>query len=180
MQFYPHKVSSTLVGSAVSSSVAATGSFVANFASIPVATASVALNIVGAAGTPGTSVSITGPKGATGVRGVTGFRGTSVFLLSSSWSGSSCAGSSVPCYGYLFGTSYFNGNQWVCDFGSTFTIYSTDPGPDLTFEVSPLYNDSICTDAIENNANVGAFNSYVWSTDANGTGSFAANCDISL
>lgn len=104
MQFYPHKISTQLVASAVSASVATTGSFINNFAAIPVNrvnTASVALNITGSVGINGTGVVATGPQGPTGDRGDSGYRGDSIFLLSSAWSGSACGsgGTPVTCYG---------------------------------------------------------------------------------
>lgn len=112
MQFYPHKISSQLVASAVSASIAASGSFINNFAAIPittVSTASLALNITGSAGANGTGVVATGPQGPTGTRGERGYRGDSIFLLSSAWSGSACGGPPAECYG-------------------PFTLYSIGPG----------------------------------------------------
>lgn len=98
MQFYPHNVSSTTIGSAISASTATSASFINNFAGIAIYTASIALNITGSAGASGTSVALIGPTGSQGARGVTGFRGNSIFLLSSSWSGSAC-GNADPCNG---------------------------------------------------------------------------------
>lgn len=126
MQFYPHRVPLTSVGSAVSSSITATSSFIANFASIPVTTASLALNISGSTGTNGTNTNFPGPKGERGPRGVTGFRGDSVFLLSGSWhSGASC-GTPAPCYAYSFAAvNQQQELQTFCDYGTLATYYST-------------------------------------------------------
>ena len=99
MQFYPHNVPPTTIGLAISASTATSASFINNFAGIAINTASLALNITGSAGTPGTSVAVIGPTGSQGVRGVTGFRGNSIFLLSSSWSGSACGSVGDPCLG---------------------------------------------------------------------------------
>lgn len=126
MQFYPHQVPLTSVGSAISSSIAMSSSFIANFASIPVATASLALNISGAAGTNGTNINFPGPKGATGPRGVRGFRGDSVFLLSGSWQNPSVVcGAPITCYEYSFAYAPGNTSPTACDFGTLATYYST-------------------------------------------------------
>jgi hypothetical protein len=98
MQFYPHKTSVNTIPTAVSASIAFTGSFIDNFSAIQVnrvLTASIALNITGSRGTDGTSVNIIGPTGPVGARGATGFRGGNIFLLSSSWSGSACGGGAI-------------------------------------------------------------------------------------
>lgn len=98
MQFYPHKTSINTISTAVSASIALTGSFINNFSAIEVnrvLTASIALNITGSRGTDGTSVNSIGPTGPVGARGATGFRGGNIFLLSSAWSGSACGGGAI-------------------------------------------------------------------------------------
>lgn len=145
MQFYPHRVPLTTVSSAVSASIAATSSFIANFASIPVATASLALNISGSAGTNGTDINFPGPKGQTGPRGVTGFRGNSVFLLSGSWQNTPC-GAPVVCYEYSFAYAPGDTSPTSCNFGSLTTYYSTDST--LVDDSSPMYSNNTCTSAL--------------------------------
>lgn len=183
MQFYPHRISSNVVGFAISASIAQSGSLIANFSAIPVntiSTASVALNITGSAGANGTGGSVTGPTGPTGIRGVTGPRGHSVFLLSASWSGSACGGAPVNCYEYQFATVYnIDEMTWTCDFGNPLNIYSTD-SPSLTLDVSPLYSNNTCTEPIINSAYVGGYANNVWGTDSYGTGSFVFFCSNSI
>jgi hypothetical protein len=170
MQFYPHNISTALVGSSVSASLALSGSFINNFEAIPintVATASLALNITGSRGADGTGAVVVGPKGATGTRGVTGFRGDSVFLLSGSWhSGAPCTAPPVNCYAFDFGASYSVGGVRYCDFGSVLTYYSTDST--LSAGSSPIYFNSICTTLAANQTTLGAYVSTAYSTDGSG------------
>lgn len=112
MEFYPHNIPASVISFAVSASSAASASFINNFASITINTASLALNITGSPGTNGTNIlTAPGPKGDTGDRGVTGPRGDNIFLLSSAWSGSACGGTPATCYG-------------------GFTLYNIGPGFD--------------------------------------------------
>jgi hypothetical protein len=93
MQFYPHNIPLTSTENSVSASKALTSSFINNIAAFGatlINTASVALNITGSPGTNGINYVSIGPTGPAGIRGVTGFRGNSIYLLSSSWSGSNC------------------------------------------------------------------------------------------
>lgn len=143
MQFYPHQVPLTSVGSATSSSIAMSSSFIANFASIPVYTASLALNISGAAGTNGTNINFAGPKGATGPRGVTGFRGDSVFLLSGSWQNPSVTcNPAVTCYEYSFAYAPGNTSPTDCNFGIITKYYSTS---DTLSGGETMYSNPTCT-----------------------------------
>lgn len=101
MEFYPHNIPNIYVGSAVSASIAVTGSLINNFAAIAidtVNTASLTLNITGSQGTAGTNIPVYGPTGAAGLRGATGFRGDNIFLLSGSWNTDPCS-APVVCYG---------------------------------------------------------------------------------
>lgn len=169
MQFYPHNISTTLVGNATSASFAISASFINN--SLPsapntVSTASLALNISGSRGTDGTSVSVLGPQGAIGDRGVTGFRGDSIFLLSSAWSGSACASPPVNCYAFSFGDSYAVGGVRYCDFTNPTTYYSTDVI--LSAGSSPMYYNSICTNLASNANPLGAYGSTAYSTNGSG------------
>ena len=175
MQFYPHNVSSTTIGSAVSASTATSASFINNFAGIAINTASIALNITGSAGASGTSVAVIGPTGSQGVRGVTGFRGNSIFLLSSSWSGSACGSVGDPCNGpitlYAIGPGF---DECRTDQGSG-TYYTTSS---LTLLQSSnvgdangviLYTNSSCTSVAANNAiNNGLYGPVIFYTDGAG------------
>ena len=158
MQFYPHNVPPTTIGLAISASTATSASFINNFAGISINTASLALNITGSAGTPGTSVAVIGPTGSQGVRGVTGFRGNSIFLLSSSWSGSACGSVGDPCLGpitlYAIGPGF---DECRTDQGSG--IYYTTSSLDLlnSNQVGDadgviLYTNSACSSVAVSNA----------------------------
>ena len=171
MQFYPHNISTTLIGNAVSASLSLSGSFINNFSAIPVNTvntASLALNITGSRGTDGTGAVVQGPQGATGTRGVTGFRGDSIFLLSSAWSGSACAAPPANCYPHIFYPTYTLGGVRFCDFGNLVTYYSTDSA--LSAGSSPMYYNSICTNLASNANPLGAYapTSTAYSTNASG------------
>lgn len=145
MQFYPHNIPITIIGSAVSASLSLTGSFINNFAAIPintVNTASLALNITGTPGTNGSNFTVTGPKGATGPRGDTGYRGNSVFLLSAAWSGSACGGGGGTCNPFTLynigpGFDECNTNQ-----GSA-TYYSTSSAAIINSNIVGTANDAI-------------------------------------
>jgi hypothetical protein len=174
MQFYPHNISTALIGNAVSASTAATGSFINNFSAIPintVNTASLALNITGSRGADGTSVAVVGPKGATGTRGVTGFRGNSILLLSSEWhSGPPCDPVPVDCYSHVFYPTFVLGNERFCAFeepGQTY--YSTDLT--LIDGSSKIYYNDICTTLASNSNPLGAYGptAFAYSTDGAGT-----------
>jgi hypothetical protein len=166
MQFYPNNISANELGFAVSSSIAKTGSFIANFAAISVTivnTASLTLNITGSAGVSGTGTSLTGPKGPQGARGVTGPRGDSVYLISSSWHDATKVGAScstpVPtnCWEVKLYAAYEAFGQYTCDFGvNAFnpTTYYTTTGAtqayvDANFGADfPLYTNNTCTDTL--------------------------------
>ena len=158
MQFYPHNVPPTTIGLAVSASMATSASFINNFAGIAINTASLALNITGSAGTPGTSVAVLGPTGSQGARGVTGFRGDSIFLLSSSWSGSACGSVGDPCLGpitlYALGPGF---DECRTDQGSV-TYYTTSSLSILNSNMVGdadgviLYTNSVCSSVAVSNA----------------------------
>lgn len=86
MTFFPHKVSPTNIGQAVSASKASSSLFISNFANLNINTASLGLNISGSPGSPGTNFTRTGTKGPDGFQGEKGFRGDNAYLLSASWS----------------------------------------------------------------------------------------------
>jgi hypothetical protein len=183
MQFYPHNISTTLVGNAVSASLSLSGSFINNFAAITVNrvnTASLALNITGSRGADGTGAAVPGPKGATGTRGVTGFRGDNILLLSSAWSGSACAAPPVNCYAFDFGNTYSLGGVRSCDFGNIVTYYSTDST--LSAGSSPMYYNDICTNLASNANPLGAYGptSTAYSTNASGILQAIEACDESF
>jgi hypothetical protein len=166
MQFYPHNIPLTTIGSAVSSSLAKSGSYIANFAAVPVTTvntASLALNIVGTAGVNGTGVVVPGPKGATGIRGVTGPRGNNVYLLSSSWHDESKVGATCPpapstCWQVDLYSAYIVFGQGTCDYSTNppynpVTYYTTSGSSQLEVDQNfgagfPLYANSTCTDTL--------------------------------
>lgn len=172
MQFYPHNISTTIIGNAVSASLSLSGSLINNFAAIAinmVSTASVALNITGSRGANGTGAVVPGPQGATGTRGVTGFRGDNILLLSSAWSGSACPTPPVDCYSHTFYPTYRIGGERFCDFGdSGIPYYSTDFN--LSAGSSPIYYNNICTNLATNANPLGAYGptATAYSTDGSG------------
>lgn len=175
MQFYPHNISLDLIGASVSSSIARTGSFIANFAAIAVNrvdTASVALNITGAAGTNGTGFAVFGPTGSKGATGVTGPRGLSVFLLSGSWNTGVCTGG-TSCYGYSFATTTVSPPGWTCDNNSLTTIYSTS---NVMGEGVPIFYDSGCISMITDYIAFGGYAGSVWTADTNGQAQIEELC----
>lgn len=178
MEFYPHNTDVTLIGTAVSSSQALTGSFINNSSVISatvVNLAGLALNISGARGTDGTSYTSYGPTGSQGDRGVTGFRGNNIFLLSSAWSGSACGSPGATCNGpitlYAIGPGF---DECRTDQGSG-TYYTTSS---LTLLQSNtvgdangviLYTNSSCTSVAANNAiNNGPYGPVIFYTDGAG------------
>lgn len=182
MQFYPHNISLTTVAQAVSASRALSGSFINNFAAIPVttvATASVALNITGSRGADGTGIVVVGPTGSRGPSGVRGFSGKSIFLLSSSWHNfgtQPCATPPAQCDPITFGSVSRNGAEYICDFGSTITYYVT-----ASFTASAanvLYYDNICTTKATSLTPAGAYDSIVYNTDANGSTAVSTTCGV--
>lgn len=178
MRFYPHNISSNIVGQATSASLAQLTTYLNNFTDISVAvnTASLALNISGSAGTAGTDYTKTGDTGPVGDRGVTGPRGKSIYLLSGSWNTGSCT--PVSCYEYSFGDSYVVGGTRYCDFGTPTSYYSTDSV--LSAGSSPMYYNSICTSLAINVSNLGAYVSTAYSTNGSGILQTVDTCDESL
>lgn len=163
MQFYPHNINVTTIGFAVSASIANSGSFINNFAAIPIntiATASFALNITGSSGLNGTGAVVQGPTGPTGDRGVTGFRGKSVFLLSSSWSGSACGGAPPDCYPVEFASVSEVGGLYNCNFGELTTYYTTTALP-LIDNTSLMFYNPTCTSPMNDVSPIGANGSTV-------------------
>ncbi len=158
MQFYPHNISISEVGTAVSASLTATGSLINNFAALTIKvinTASLALNITGSRGADGTNVAVSGPKGATGDQGLQGYRGNNIYLLSSGWNDSVCGGPPVTCYG-------------------PFTLYKIGPGIDAcnTDQGSQtLYSDADST--IINSNIVGDADGYILYTNNTCTTTYA-------
>lgn len=168
MEFYPNNIPVSTLASAVSASFALTSSLINNFAAISVTivnTASVGLNLRGAAGANGTSAGpVPGPKGPRGDRGVAGPRGNSVYLLSSSWHdagnpGASC-GTPAPtnCWTVDLYVAYEVFGEYTCDFSANPpynpTRYYTTSGSsqelvDANFGIGfPLYVNNTCTDTL--------------------------------
>jgi hypothetical protein len=79
MKYFPNYL--TTLPFSVSASIASQSLFLNNFASTPVDTASLALNITGSRGASGTSVTVIGDKGPRGFTGFTGPAGTGIYLL---------------------------------------------------------------------------------------------------
>lgn len=164
MQFYPHKTSVNKAATAVSASIALTGSLINNFSAIAinrVLTASVALNITGSRGTDGTSVAVIGPTGPIGPRGETGYRGGNIFLLSSSWTSSlSTCGGVTSCFGsYILrpagpGTecNVTRGRLYNTNYGNLISITDTSANGSI------LFTDTGCSTVA---ANVGVHNGSV-------------------
>lgn len=168
MEFYPNNISVSTLASAVSASFALTSSLINNFAAISVTivdTASVGLNLRGAAGANGTNAGpVPGPKGPRGDRGVTGPRGNSVYLLSSSWhdAGNPGASCNTPpptnCWTVDLYVAYKVFGEYTCDFSTTPgfnpTRYYTTSGSsqelvDANFGIGfPLYTNNTCTDTL--------------------------------
>lgn len=168
MEFYPNNIPVSTLASAVSASFSLTSSLIDNFAAISVTivdTASIGLNLRGAAGANGTSAGpVPGPKGPQGNRGVTGPRGNSVYLLSSSWHDATKDGAlcSTPaatnCWYVDLYIAYEVFGQYTCDFSSNPpynpTRYYTTQGESQAFvntnfdENFPLYANNTCTDSV--------------------------------
>lgn len=160
MEFYPHNVDVTIIGTAVSSSQTSTGSFINNSSVISAAVvdfAGLALNISGSRGTDGTNYTSYGPTGSQGDRGVTGFRGDSIYLLSSAWSGSACGGApSATCNSVLLynagpGFDECNTNQGSATYYTTSSV-STIINSNIvgTADGAILYTEGTCTDVAQN------------------------------
>lgn len=180
MQFYPFNYPLTSVGSAVSSSLTVSASFIANFSSIPVTTASIALNVTGAAGTNGTGSTVTGPSGSVGLTGATGFRGNSVFLLSGSWHASGSGWCSGPvCYSFEIFTAELGGEppEYACG-ALPLTVYSTSAS--IVLDDTTFYSDSLCTTLVGAGALGTADNIDVIITDSNGVFINSANCGVGV
>lgn len=158
MQFYPHNIPVSTIGSAVTASLSITGSLINNFAAIPintVNTASLALNISGSSGANGSNFTVTGPKGPTGDRGETGYRGDSIFLLSASWSGSACGGGGGTCNAFTLYNIGPGFDECRTDQGSA-TYYSTSSAAIINSNIvgtandAILYTNSTCTTVAAN------------------------------
>lgn len=162
MKFYPHNLSSNIVGRAITASLAELTTYLNNFTAISVTirTASLALNIFGSTGTAGTNYTKIGETGPTGDTGPTGYRGKSIYLLSGSWNTGACTPTS--CYPTVFGTADGSNN---CNFGFTSTFYSND----VTALVgsSVMYYNSTCT-LLATNVSQLAYNGQVVYTDVSG------------
>lgn len=198
MQFYPHNIPTTTIGTAVSASFSKSGSYIANFATALIDTASLGLNITGSTGTTGTSATVVGPKGATGTRGLTGPRGNSVYLLSSSWHDESKPGAACPsgpenCWSVELYTAYQVFGQYYCDFtpttGNPVTYYTTTGESqayvNLNFGADfPLYVNNTCTDSVADAiggytsfpAVIGAKNDIAYTVDSLSTSSVGGTC----
>lgn len=174
MKFYPHNIPLNVIGNAVSSSIALSGSYIGNIgasASQRILSASIALNITGSPGANGTNAdTITGPIGQTGLKGVTGPRGLNIWLLSSSWDNGGCTGG-VNCYRIQM----FKATTTECTEVSGSPVYTTY-GEFLLEGVSPVYSDNICTTPLISQGRIGHTGNTVYGTDAFGTASFVRSC----
>ena len=170
MEFFPHNIQlgKSTIGSAVSASLTVTASFLDNFATIRVDSASLALNISGSPGTNGTNYIKTGDVGPTGPDGVRGFRGNSVFLLSSSWSTGSCV--AIACNEITL--QRYRG---TCNSGVPSIYYSNNT--QATFgNGSSVYYDDVCTLPATNVSSIGQLGNSVYQTDGFGTASVYLTC----
>lgn len=148
MDFFPHRIPPTIVGSAVSASAATSASFINNFAATAIDTAQLALNFVGSPGTAGTSFTKTGRSGATGEQGDRGYRGKNVYLLASGWGTGS---KSVSYQTDGLATTTYNGSQYICDYGQSPNFYYTNGDTVLGIQAGYiLYYDSACTIPVPN------------------------------
>jgi hypothetical protein len=159
MEFYPHNIDVTIIGNAVSSSQALTGSFINNSSVISatvVDLAGLALNISGSRGTDGANYTSFGPEGSQGDRGVTGFRGDSIFLLSSAWSGSACGSPGAVCneIGILYnagpGFDECNVTQGSATYYTTSSVGIITNNTVGVADGAILYTDSVCTQVAGN------------------------------
>lgn len=177
MRFYPHNISSNIVGQATTASLAQLTTYLNNFIdiSVTVNTASLALNISGSTGAAGSDYTTVGATGPTGDRGVTGPRGNSIYLLSGSWNTGSCT--PTACYPFSFGDTYSVAGTRYCDFATPTTYYSTDAT--LSAGSSTIYYNSTCT-ILANNITVGAIDATAYSTNGSGILQVLDTCDQSL
>lgn len=187
MQFYPHNVPVTSIATAVSASLAQSGSLINNFSAIGVTlvnTASIALNITGSRGTDGTSIAVIGPTGPIGPRGDTGYRGGNIFLLSGSWNTNACSGIPPACTGpYTLnnigpGVGECGNTQGLSTYYSSYASNLLEVGtndPADAANNSILYINNVCTSPA---ANVSVHNgSVIFYTDGAGVIS-STGCSI--
>lgn len=186
MQFYPHNVPVTSIATAVSASLARTGSLITNFSAVGVTlvnTASLALNISGSRGAAGTSIAVIGPTGSIGPRGDTGYRGGNIFLLSGSWNVGTCTPGTCtgpytlnnigPGAGEC-GNTQGSSTYWSSYAGNLLTV-GTDSTASNDADDSILYINNVCTSPA---INVSVHNgSTIFYTDGAGVIS-SAGCSI--
>lgn len=203
MEFYPNNISVNQLGFAVSSSLAKTGSLIANFSALSVNTASFALNITGSAGTNGTGAVLPGPKGPRGSTGVTGPRGDSVYLISSSWfnegltSPITCGTPPTNCWTVNLYAAYEVFGNYNCDFSSNppynpVTYYTTTGASQLDVNTNfganfSLYTNNVCTDPVTSSLSGFTFpvtlgahlengQNSVYAVDSNSSSSLVTTC----
>lgn len=168
MDYFPNRTPLTTVGQATSASLAALATYIGNFSQLSVNTASLALNISGAAGTNGSNYTKLGATGSQGAQGGVGYRGDSVYLLSASWS----VGSPQTCHeiagvGIAVATS-------TCDFSTPSTYYANASS---VVNGTIMYYDSSCTLLAANLTDLAIG---VTIFDTNGSGVAAATGDTCL
>lgn len=189
MQFYPHNLPVTSIATAVSASLARTGSLITNFSAVGVTlvnTASLALNISGSRGAAGTNIAVIGPTGPTGLRGDTGYRGGNIFLLSGSWNVGTCGGGGGGCGSGPYtlnnigpgagecGSTQGSSTYWSSYAGNLLTV-GTDSTASNDADDSILYINNVCTSPA---INVSVHNgSTIFYTDGAGVIS-SAGCSI--
>lgn len=142
MQFFPHRTTLGVIGQATTASRSAYAELINNFSTIPVDTASIALNITGSTGLAGSNFTAIGPQGPQGTQGPRGPRGDHVYLLSVAWDQAPPEEEEI-CYELTpVGTSTFNDPDYSCDFGTTVSYYSTSS---ILTDGTVLYYDSGCS-----------------------------------
>jgi hypothetical protein len=168
MQFFPHNISSTNVAQATSASLARTVSFLNNFASVRVDTASVALNFVGTPGTAGTNFTKIGETGLKGIQGERGPRGDNAYILAVGWSDPAPS----ACIEVIDDIGAYNPTTTFCNFENAATFYSTT---NSITGGSVVYYDSSCSSLVMSRTNLAVGNKS-FSTDGSGVVTLGADC----
>ncbi len=167
MQFFPHNVSSTSVAQATSASLAQTVSYLNNFATTLVNTASVALNFTGSAGVSGSNFTKTGATGLQGLQGARGPRGDSAYILAVGWSSTTpTTCNAIPDVGT------YNSGTTICSFENSVTFYSTSS---IIADGTIVYYDSACSSLVTNISNL-AISVKSFSTNGSGVVTIGADC----
>lgn len=167
MQFFPHNISATSVAQATSASLAATVSYLNNFASVRVDTASVALNFTGSVGATGSNYIKVGATGLTGLQGARGARGDSAYILAVGWSSTT----PTTCNA-ISDVGTYNSGTTICSFENSVTLYSTSS---IITEGTIVYYDSACSSLVTNISDL-AISVKSFSTNGSGVVALGPDC----